>query len=83
MSNEIYNPIIAIFNITDNEYQEYYPRIYREGQGWTTIIKPWVYDNGQWYLIGGAGELQMAIYTSDGKYLYTSDGKAILVRKTN
>ena len=81
MGNEIYNSVIAIFNSTDNEYQEYYPRIYEQGTGWSTIVKSWVYDNGQWYLIGGAGALKFAIYTSDGKYLYDSDGKAILINK--
>lgn len=83
MDEEIYIlPVIAIFNNTTQQYEEFLPKIYQQGTGWLNIF-PWVYDSNKWHLIGGAGELKMVLQTIDGKYLYTSDGKIILVKKSN
>ena len=70
--------VVGIWDATEDLYIEASP-VVRFSNGWHDC-QPYVYDEGEWKMIGGAGTLMIPFITSDGKYFYTSDGKMFLVR---
>ena len=70
---------MGVFNATQDLFLEATSRIYLSGD-WHDC-QPYVYDNGAWRMVGGAGTLMIPFITSDGEYFYTSDNKMFLVRE--
>ena len=69
--------IVGVWRNSTNQFEEYEAYIYDDG--WVPVL-PYVYSDGAWRRIGGAGTLMVPFVTSTGDYFYTSDGKLFQVR---
>ena len=73
------NSIVGVWENMYDEYGEYRPFVYKDGE-WRSTITPYVYWESEWKPIGKAGTLMIPFMTVDNEYFMTSDGKMFLVR---